>query len=208
MEWYYENNGQPCGPIGEADLAAMLATNVLAPDTRVWTATFGNEWKPASQTHLAPRQNGPMPPPIPVGVAAFVQQPPQMAYGQQGIYIPPYQPPTDTYAYWLAFSPLLMLALDLLIFNASDGQDEENIMGVSSVAGFWLSILFSSLDARNLYRSGRNPQHRTMVPFVLLTAIAYFWRREVVAGLSGKFILIWIACTFAWLAGAGLMLEP
>lgn len=185
----------------------MLATNALAPNTRVWTASFGNEWKPASQTHLAPRQTGPVPPPIPAAAMGAIQQPPQLGRPPQGVYVPPYQPPTDAYAYLLAFIPLPMLLIDLVIYGANEGLSSEGVARISPGLGFWLGILFSSLDARNLYRSGRNPQHRTMVPFVLLTPTGYFWRRHIIVGNSVKFVFIWIACALAWMVGVGGMME-
>ncbi|RUV10153.1 DUF4339 domain-containing protein, partial [Mesorhizobium sp. M7A.T.Ca.TU.009.01.3.1] len=35
--WFYEENGQPRGPIEETDLSAMFSSKALPANTRVWT---------------------------------------------------------------------------------------------------------------------------------------------------------------------------
>lgn len=185
--WYYEENGQQRGPVGEADLAAMFANRFLPPETRVWTEAFGNEWRAASQTQLAPLP-GAIPPPL--AAAATAAMPPigspQAATG----YVPPYAPPSDLWAYLLAFSPLLFSLLEIVFYNPFAHVPGD----VIPVIGFWIGLLLAWADARNLNRSRRNPQLRTMVPFVLLTPIGYFWRRWAITRTSLKYLFIWIGC--------------
>lgn len=187
-DWYYEDKGQQRGPIPESDLALMFANRLLSLETRVWTAAFGNEWRLASQTPLA-RSAGVMPPPLAAEATTPAQRPmgaPQAATG----YTPPYAAPSDLWAYLLAFSPLLFSALEILFYNPFAHVPGD----VIPVVGFWVGLLLAWADARNLNRSRRNPQLRTMVPFVLLTPIGYFWRRWAITRTSLKYLFIWIGC--------------
>lgn len=198
--WFYEDNGQHRGPIGEADLAAMFANRTLSPQTRVWTAAFGNEWKFASQTHMLPR-SGPLPPPLPTQTRAPWQQAAQSrppAFGGQL---------TDKYAYWLAFSPLLMLVFDVVVYATGVNTQDPALATKLRWGDFLIGAVFAGLDARDLYRSGLYPKAKTMAAFILLTAVAYFWRRHYVVGRSVKFIFIWIGCFVVWALGLAVMME-
>jgi len=197
-DWYYEDKGQQRGPIPEGDLTIMFTNRLLPPETRVWTAAFGNEWRPASQTPLA-RSAGPTPPPL---LATATQPPvgtPQAATG----YMPPYAAPSDLWAYLLAFSPLLLIVLEIAIYNPFVRAPGD----VIPVVGFWIGLLLAWGDARNLNRSSRNPQLRTMVPFVLLSPIGYFWRRWAITRTSIKFLWIWLACFIAYAIVVGALME-
>ncbi|WP_406873610.1 hypothetical protein WHT83_09315 [Aminobacter sp. P9b] len=163
----------------------MLTNQLLPLETRVWTVAFGSEWRPASQTSLA-RSSGVMPPPL----AATAPQPPIAAPQAVGGYTPPYAAPSDLWAYLLALSPLLFSALEILYYNPFAHAPGD----VIPVVGFWIGLLLAWADTRNLNRSRRNPQMRTMVPFVLLTPIGYFWRRRAITRTSLKYLFIWIGC--------------
>ena len=192
-DWYYEENGQQRGPVKEADLATMFTNRFLPPTTRVWNSTFGNEWRAASQTTLV-HAAGPTPPPLSQPAAGAVQA---------AVYAPPYQAPTDTWSWLLAFSPLALAVIEMALFDEFNPRVGE----VAPIVGFWLGLGLAIVDAKNLYRSQRNPKPRVMVPFVLLSPIGYFWRRQVVVGRSVKFLLIWIACFVAYMMVAGTLLE-
>lgn len=202
-DWYFERNGERRGPLKENELAALLRSGDVPPETLVWTAAFGDQWKPASQTQLAPRPVG-SPPPLPSQPFAS----PQPAIAGALPYAPPYAEPTDAYAYLLALSPLVLLVLDMALFANMGRLTQESGTPISGVVGFWTGIILAALDARNLYRSGRNPKPRTAVPFVLLTPIAYFIRRHVLVRRSLKFLWIWLGTAFVWLIGLAAMVEP
>lgn len=202
-DWYYEDKGQQRGPIPEGDLALMFTNRLLAPATRVWTAAFGNEWRAASHTPLA-KSSGVMPPPLAAAAGAATAAPPPIA-SQQAVagYAPPYAPPSDLWAYLLAFSPLLFIVLEVITYNPFVRAPGD----VIPVVGFWIGLLLAWADARNLNRSRRNPQLRTMVPFVLLTPIGYLWRRWAITRTSIKFLWIWIACFVAYAFVLGALTE-
>lgn len=202
-DWYFEQNGEQRGPIDQDDLALMFSKQLLPADTRVWTASFGGEWKPASQTPFAQAARVSPPPLNPA-------PPSTVPASKVDVYVPPYQPPTDAYAYWLAFLPLPLLFLDIVLASTAGGEvpSEDSIGSVSGVVGFWAGLALAAVDAKNLHRSGRNPKPRPLVPFVLLTPIAYFWRRHVLVGASLKFLWIWLACFFVWVVGVAALLDP
>lgn len=190
--WFYEENGQSRGPIVENDLAMMFANRLLPFETRVWTEAFGNEWRPASQTPLA-KSPGVVPPPL-VAPGSTAAQSPTSATQAAAAYSPPFAPPNDLWAYLLAFSPLLLIVMEIVFYNPLFPAPGDKV----PVVGAWLGLLLAWGDARNLNRSRRNPQMRTMVPFVLLTPIGYFWRRWAITRTSIKFLWIWFACFVAY----------
>jgi len=49
MQWFYEQGGQPAGPVAEDSLRELLQNGALPPDCRVWCAAFGDEWRRASE---------------------------------------------------------------------------------------------------------------------------------------------------------------
>ncbi len=52
QEWYYDEGGQPAGPVDEAGIAAMVASGRITPSTLVWTSGM-KTWEPLQQTPLA-----------------------------------------------------------------------------------------------------------------------------------------------------------
>ena len=210
-EWYYEHEGQPKGPVAESDIAAMLANGSIRPNTRVWTAAFGQEWKQASQTQLvsAGANVAAAPPPIASGAASNASAASQQATATPPAFtfVPPYQKPTELYAYLLALLPLPMLVVDAFLFTTAPGDPSVLAGDLTGFIALWGSILFAALDARNVYRSHRNLKHRTMVPFVLLTPIGYFWRRHVIIGASKKYLFTWLATFLIWAYCIGTMME-
>lgn len=191
-DWYYEENGAQRGPVSEADLRVMLGNGLLARDTRVWTASFGAQWLPASQTELrAHAQTTPAggPPPL-TGAAplrpAFAHPMPPMA-GAGGM-------PVTAYMWLIALFPLFTLAADIAL--AAAGKNP-NVPPQSTGIGLWTGVflmLFAWKDAQAIQRAGFNPTKRTMVPFMLLTPVGYFIRRKVVTGSSLSPLWMWLAC--------------
>lgn len=209
-DWYYEETGAQRGPVSEADLNVMLTNRLLLPNTLVWSASLGSSWKPASQTPLEAAPQRAEPPPLP---QAAITPPPlpaattKLTFDQQHVvYRPEQVPPTDDYAKWLAFTPLLLLAIDFVIFAGGNNTVTGRFAGVTPFLGFWGSLIFAGLDARNLHHSWRNPKPKALVPFVLLSPVAYFWRRTRILGSSFDYLWIWVACFVAWAMGLGLMM--
>jgi uncharacterized membrane protein YhaH (DUF805 family) len=52
--WHYEKDGQPAGPIEEAELDTLVAADVIHAGTVVWRPGF-SAWRPISQTDYAGR---------------------------------------------------------------------------------------------------------------------------------------------------------
>ncbi|MBZ9758167.1 DUF4339 domain-containing protein [Mesorhizobium sp. ESP6-5] len=85
-EWYYEQDGTHVGPVSEADLNVLLANRLIDAGTRVWTSSFGQQWKHAHETELQmprPTTPPPLPPPInPMAQASPSAGPAPVATGQ------------------------------------------------------------------------------------------------------------------------------
>lgn len=58
MEWFYEDNGRQAGPVSRAEILRLILQKRINPETLVWTAAFGNEWKQASQAGLVSTVTG------------------------------------------------------------------------------------------------------------------------------------------------------
>lgn len=112
---------------------------------------------------------------------------------------PPYIPPgankpLDTFAQLLAFSPLIFAALDLMV--AVSGNDPNGDNRIARALPYWITvgtIVLAVMDSRRIADHGLNPQRRTLAPFVLLTPIGYFIRRNGVVPHSLRFLWIWLA---------------
>jgi hypothetical protein len=212
-DWYYEENGAQRGPVPEGDLNMMLVNHLLPPNALVWTASFGSVWKPASQTQLnaAPQPVGPpalpqaaMPSPISPaparaalpGIAAGILDDPVEVPAEH--FRPERVAAHDHYAKWMAFWPLVLLIINLALI--ADGKNVEvgPYAAMTSFLAVWGSLIFAWLDARNVYRSWRNPKRRVLVPFVFLSPLGYFWRRAWVLKTSYAYLWIWLACALAY----------
>ncbi|MER9836134.1 DUF4339 domain-containing protein [Mesorhizobium sp. M0145] len=206
-EWYYEQDGTHRGPVAEVDLNVMLANRLIDPSTRVWTASFGQAWKHAFETQLqmpAPTT----PPPLPQGansqphpVAAVA---PPVASVQAAIVCS--NTLTEKWAMWLACSPLIFLAVDIIL--ASVGIDPYGGSSQARGATLWCGIgsfVLAYKDASTINAAGRNPQHRWLLPFMLLMPVGYFLRRWYVAATPLTPLWIWLVSVVVYAMGAGAL---
>ncbi|MBI3878662.1 MAG: DUF4339 domain-containing protein [Verrucomicrobia bacterium] len=61
MQWHYERNGQPLGPVAEEELNRLAQTGEVTTTTRVWREGLAG-WVP-----YGTRNSGAVPPPMPAG---------------------------------------------------------------------------------------------------------------------------------------------
>ncbi|MER9689718.1 DUF4339 domain-containing protein [Mesorhizobium sp. M0139] len=210
-DWYYEENGSQRGPLSEGDLNAMLVNHLLPPNTLVWTESLGSSWKPASQTPLEAAPQRVTPPPLPRAVAAPPPLPAAAApsLGRQVTAAPITLPggvPTEKWAMWLACSPLIILAVDIIIASAGVDPFGPNAQARgaviwSGIATFWLGYK----DAQAINNAGRNPQRRTLVPFLSLFPIGYFIRRRIVSAAPLTPLWIWLVSAVVYVMGASAL---
>ncbi|ESZ68192.1 hypothetical protein X727_23315 [Mesorhizobium sp. L103C119B0] len=184
--WFYERDGKPIGPVDESELASIIAAGEVDPETRVWTAEFGTEWKVANQTRLF--RDDLSAPPLPQLV-----EPPQLApmIGRQTAkFVHP--EPSEIYAYLLAGSPLLITVLVLAAWFATRNLADGALAAV--YVGATLATLVLALrDRGELVKTGLAKSDTMMVGFVLLTPLIYFLRRAAVTNRSAqKYIWIWL----------------
>ena len=111
------------------------------------------------------------------------------------------------FAYLLAFSPLAILAGDLLM--ASQGIDPYGDSPVAGGATLWSIIgtfILALFDAKRIKAAGLNPNGSALVPFLLLTHIGYFIRRNALVPGSLKFLWIWLGSGVVFLFIAASLL--
>lgn len=78
MTWFYVSNGQQAGPVDDAQLADLVRTGAIQPDTLVWREGMAN-WQPWRAVAGPPP---PLPPPVTEAEAAPVAvEAPAMAGG-------------------------------------------------------------------------------------------------------------------------------
>ncbi|TPM02110.1 DUF4339 domain-containing protein [Mesorhizobium sp. B2-3-10] len=189
-EWYYEQDGTHVGPVSETDLNLMLANRLIDAGTRVWTASFGQQWKPANETQLQTPQPTP-PPPLPP-----VSRPPQLPgtaekrrAGPSASAIPE---PSEAYAYLLAFLPLLGAVLVTAMAVAGGSGDLPRMINVVRFAILIVSLLLVFLDAKELRGVNIVSPTKVMVPFLLLIPAGYLLHRSFVMRLSWTPLWIWL----------------
>lgn len=73
--WYYIENGQQAGPLGEAEIPALISSGRLTRDTLVWNSGQ-SDWQAAGKTSLGPLFGQAPPPLFPGAVAAPVVEEP------------------------------------------------------------------------------------------------------------------------------------
>ncbi|WP_164893045.1 DUF4339 domain-containing protein [Mesorhizobium sp. M7A.F.Ca.US.010.02.1.1] len=188
--WFYEENGQPRGPIEETDLTAMFSSKALPANTRIWTDAFGSQWKAASETDIVPKEVRVTPPPLSVVQTAV-----------------PATAVVDKWARWIAFSPLVILAADTIVLLAGG---HPNIPPISTGVSLWAAIgvfWLAYKDAKAIKNAGQNPTGKALVPFMLLTPVGYLWRRSAVIRAPLRYLWIWLACAAVFLI-AELAIDP
>ncbi|HEX3870224.1 MAG TPA: DUF4339 domain-containing protein, partial [Pirellulales bacterium] len=58
MNWFYESNGQPRGPISDAELDQLIARGEVTPTTLVWREGLAN-WQPLQSVRPTSDAAGP-----------------------------------------------------------------------------------------------------------------------------------------------------
>ncbi|MCX5616706.1 DUF4339 domain-containing protein [Bombella sp. TMW 2.2559] len=58
MQWYYERDGQPIGPVSQAEVIRLIVRRRICPQTLVWHPGLGAEWCPADRAGLVPPSAG------------------------------------------------------------------------------------------------------------------------------------------------------
>ncbi|ESY51405.1 MULTISPECIES: DUF4339 domain-containing protein [unclassified Mesorhizobium] len=184
--WFYERDGKSIGPVDESELARIIAAGEVDPETRVWTAEFGTEWKVANQTRLF--SDGLSAPPLPQLV-----EPPQLAptiRSPTAKFVHP--EPSEIYAYLLAGSPLLITVLELAAWFAT-GNLAGGALAAVYIGATLATLVLALRDRGELVKTGLAKSDTMMVGFVLLTPLIYFLRRAAVINRSAqKYIWIWL----------------
>ncbi|ESX09972.1 hypothetical protein X768_16645 [Mesorhizobium sp. LSJC265A00] len=105
---------------------------------------------------------------------------------------------------WLAFSPLILLGIEIAFVAAGfdpygNNAQARGLTLWTLIATIWLAYL----DANAISMSGRNPERRWLLPFILLLPLGYFLRRWYVAASSLTPLWIWLVSAVMYVLGVG-----
>jgi uncharacterized RDD family membrane protein YckC len=64
MNWFYEKDGQPAGPVNDDEFARLVGAGAIQARTLVWRSGFA-DWKAYADLHPAPVALAPQPPALP-----------------------------------------------------------------------------------------------------------------------------------------------
>jgi len=200
-EWFYEFGGAARGPVSETDLRGMLGRSELPADTRIWTAAFGQSWRPASQTQLRPV--GIVPPALPkesaMGAGAGTSWPGIPVAGFAG-QAEPVQTgmaagrPTALFAWLLAATPVAIALVDIVLLSAGKNPSQPPLSTGIAIWSAIIGFLLAWRDAKAIEAAGLNPGRRALVLFLWLTPIGYFIRRNRLTGLPLTPLWVWLGC--------------
>lgn len=141
--WFYERDGKTNGPLEEAALAAMLGSAQISGDTRVWTSEFGEAWKAANETRLVVPPI--LPPPLPIPTAPVISIDAGTSTPEDSTPLPNVN---QTFAYLMAFSPLLFAAAEVIV-TAAQGQISDAAIITIYAVGFLAILLAVLISAEN-----------------------------------------------------------
>ncbi len=179
-EWFYEADGQSRGPVSAEQLKTLVGDGHVSADTLVWTETFGNDWRPVREADLFPQR-----PPVP---------PRRSAIGSPATSVDNPKPRLLTLSAWMiALYPIFLAIGELVLISVAPTTALQNGTGAVS---FWLgaaAFLFAWRDANRIKAAGMNPENRWLVPFLLLTGIGYFIRRNRFAAGSMLLLTVFLA---------------
>lgn len=192
-EWYYEENGIQRGPIRETDLATMFANRFLPLEARVWSAALGSQWTPAIQTKFKDSVSA-TPPPLPPLSGAQQGQVLASPSSQSSARPNAKRDVSTYYAAMVAYSPVGILVGDVVAKAAGFNPNADGTNLAIQLCWSIAIILACACDVKVLKRNGLNPDNRTIVAFVFLTPLGYFWRRAAILGGGWRYLWIWLAC--------------
>lgn len=188
MEWFYEHNGKAVGPVSRPDLIRLIVQRHIHPYTLVWTADFGDEWRPASHAGLI------MPHPLQMGEGQGRRRPFfEIRIEKLGkLPVPDHQgevgDPAGTSSFW---AWILLLVPDFLVMlpqlvayvHGLPWSPDTSLLGVVGI--YAIAIIAVVSDRRELRRVGIVP------PFLgwFLIPPVYFWLRAVRLG-RGRWLFL------------------
>lgn len=161
MEWFYENNGQQSGPVSRDEILRLIMQQRIRPETLVWTASFGDSWRPASAAGLVSPLTGLLRPKAEV---------------------------SEHWAWALLLGPWIMSRLTLYILEWRHVPDTDRMTTNGIVGLLVLALFFTafSLDRNAIREGGHTPPGFWWWLFLP----GYFWRRRQVMGRGASLFAV------------------
>jgi hypothetical protein len=175
--WFYEENGQRLGGIGESAMAALIQSGKLRHGSSVWKQGFA-DWVKLEETPLRIHLDQLSPPPL------------------MGQHV------SNSLVWVLAFAPILGLFLEGFVAMLVYDSENRAMNAVSDGKFFYitvaLNILLSVLDEKRLQKAGHNTS--AFKGWVWLVPV-YLYQRAKQLKQSLAYFAVWIACFVLVLLG-------
>lgn len=175
--WFYEENGQRLGGIGESAMAALIQSGKLRHGSSVWKQGFA-DWVKLEETPLRIHLDQLSPPPL------------------MGQHV------SNSLVWVLAFAPILGLFLEGFVAMLMYDSENRAMNAVSDGKFFYitvaLNILLSVLDEKRLQKAGHNTS--AFKGWVWLVPV-YLYQRAKQLKQSLAYFAVWIACFVLVLLG-------
>ena len=150
-KWYYANAGTRSGPHSDDEMARLARSGTLGAATLCWTDSYGEQWKPFSQTELGSRVAGDVLPSAFLGV-------------------------TDVYVWTYAAIPTVGGFIVSFLASAQFG-DYATLYLLALVPYGVMFALLAVMDARQINRTGIRRNGRKLSPMGFIIAPIYLWQR-------------------------------
>lgn len=192
IKWYYSKDDASVGPVGRADIQALIASADLSPSSLVWRKGMV-AWTSLGSTEFSRLFD--LPPPLPamsaplVGVAPLPIGPSRAA-ASPALVSTPAAPATgllvkNHLVWWLAFAPLIG-ALIAGFLSAMTNKDIVYFLWATLV----LNVVLSELDAKALKEAG----HDTAKMGLAWLVPVYLYKRAIVLQQNNAYFIVWIVC--------------
>ena len=171
--WYYEQQGERRGPVGEEEIVTLISTGFIQGHSQVWRTGYP-DWVTAGscelKAHFRPIQSPPLSPP-PLNAVKI----------------------NNSMIWILAFAPFLGIVLQAFIAEMVYGSTADFFMDKFWYMTLILNIALSAMDEHKLRLAGHTTEN--MKGWVWLVPV-YLYKRSEMLKQDKSYFATWMVCFF------------
>ena len=171
QNWYYIERGESKGPVVAKALQSMIESGVIDENTRIWTESFGDDWKTIDQVFTL--RNEGQPPLVPDSA------------------IP------NVWLFVLISVPVVMALVEAVILESNTSLNADGAEVLSFFLFFIPSTICAIFDQKTVERSGRKDAVAGLFLWILLIVPVYIFLRSKRTGLGWWPGFAWIGAVVA-----------